>query len=93
MPKCGLDKAYMKAAIDSRIQAAHDRYVALCNNRTVNGRDVTYNSGAHMRSRLRQEIGLLKLLDDLLIYIKVDELALSDESEVAFDRLTEPRTR
>lgn len=86
-----MNKEYMLIAIRRRIAFLEKAYTAACNNKTIDGRELTPNGAGSKRAKLKKDIQLLILLRELLFKYNGGLIEDEDACE-AFDKLVEPRT-
>lgn len=87
-----MDKEYMLVTVKRRIKELLKEYEAACNDKTVDGRSLSSNGAGTKRSRLKRDIQLLTLIEQLLISSKAVYIDDSDAID-GFDRLVEPRSK
>ena len=87
-----MDKEYMLITVRRRIKELLKEYEAACNDKTVDGRSLSSNGAGTKRSRLKRDIQLLTLIEQLLISSKAVYIDDSDAID-GFDRLVEPRSK
>lgn len=87
-----MDKEYMLVTVRRRIKELLKEYEAACNDKTVDGRSLSSNGAGTKRSRLKRDIQLLTLIEQLLISSKAVYINDSDAID-GFDRLVEPRSK
>lgn len=87
-----MDKEYMLVTVRRRIKELLKEYEAACNDKTVDGRSLSSNGAGTKRSRLKRDIQLLTLIEQLLISSKAVYIDDSDAID-GFDRLVEPRSK
>lgn len=85
-----MNKEYMLAVVRKRIAYLSKCYTAAVNNKTIDGRDLTLNGAGSKRARLKRDIQILILLQELLLRYSGDVIDNEDACE-AFDKLVEPR--
>ena len=84
-----MNKEYMLALTRERIaqlEAKYREYFDL-----DNGPSKSYSGASCIRSRIKKDLGTLKLIEYLLVYCPDSMSIESDDITQAFDRLTEPR--
>jgi len=82
-----MDKEYMLKIIIEQLEIYKNIYKCACNNRTPDGKDLTYMGAAVARSLAKKNIGTLRLLQQLLSYCN-DSMFIDDaQACTAFDRL------
>lgn len=85
-----LDKAYMLSAIRERVLELEDKMRGLKSGRLPDGTPCTYRGACVGRSRVKKDLGTLRLLEALLE--SCGRFSVDDPELVgAFDRLVEPR--
>lgn len=82
----------MLVTVKRRIKELLKEYEAACNDKTVDGRSLSSNGAGTKRSRLKRDIQLLTLIEQLLISSKAVYIDDSDAID-GFDRLVEPRSK
>ena len=86
-----MDKEYMLITVRKRIKELTAAYEAACDDKTVDGRSLSSNGAGTKRSRLKRDIQLLILIEQLLLTSRA--VFIEDEDAIdGFDRLVEPRT-
>lgn len=86
-----MDKDYMLGAVNERIGVLEARYREYFD--TDTGPSRTYMGAACSRSRVRKDLGTLRLIGYLLAYCP-DSMEVDSEDIIrAFDRLTDTRGR
>lgn len=85
-----MNKQYLLAAIRQRIAQVESEYRKYFD--LENGPSKSYSGASCMRSRLKKDLGTLRLLEYLVLRCP-DDMTLPDNDELvkAFDRLVEPR--
>ena len=83
-----MNKDDMLALIRIRISELESEYRKYFD--TDNGPSKSYSGSACLRSRVKKDLGTLKLLEYLILRC-ADSVILNIENEAAFNRLVEPR--
>ena len=83
-----MNKEDMLALIRIRIEELESEYRKYFD--TENGPSKSYSGSACLRSRVKKDLGTLKLLEYLILRCD-GSVTLNEENEPAFNRLVEPR--
>lgn len=86
-----MNKEYMLAVVRKRIAYLTKCYSAAVNNKTIDGRELTPNGAGSKRAKLKRDIQILILLQELLLKYTGSMIENEDACE-AFDKLVEPRS-
>jgi hypothetical protein len=92
MPDSSIDVEYVRRGIAQREHELRDRYFMYCKGINENGKEMSNNSAAVMRSNTKRDMSIIVLLDELLGYIEQD-FVLSDEAAKGYMTLCEPYER
>lgn len=84
-----MNKEYMLSVIKERIKALESEYRKYFD--LDNGPSKSYSGAACIRSRIKKDLGVLKLIEYLLVYCPDTMEIVNDELCNVFDRLVEPR--
>lgn len=84
-----MDKEYMLQTIKIRIKELEKKYREYFS--TDNGPSSSKSGAACMRSRIKKDLDVLKLLEALLMYCPATMVIDNENLERVFNRLTEPR--
>lgn len=89
MNKNGMSKKYMIEATNFRIKELEKEYRKYFD--TDNGPSRSLSGAACIRSRIKKDLGILRLLDYLLKFCPENMQVTDAEMMQVFDRYTEPR--
>lgn len=82
-----LTRKYMLDKIRERRETLISQYKCYINDKDPNGRELSYASAAFHRSKVKKDICLLTLLEELLYNLPADAYIEEDDSVDAFMRL------
>jgi hypothetical protein len=84
-----MDKSYIIESIQERIEVLRARHI----DATLNTKKLSYGSAAVARNKIKTDLNLCKLLEELFTQLPGNELMLSEDAYDALDKLIEPIER
>ena len=82
-----LEKKYMLSRISERLEDLKHKYWLTCQGLNFKGEPASPNGAAWTRSKVKKDICAIVLVQDLLMVCKDDEVKLTDDALLGFDRL------
>lgn len=82
-----MNKDYMLRMVQQRLTVLRTQYRNACNGKTLTGKDASYMGAAVLRSRLKKEICIITLLEELLLTADDDLYIDNEDAELGFDKL------
>ena len=82
-----LNKVVMLKEIDDALVSLKNRYILACKQLNSNGTIATENGSRTIRSRTKRDICILTLIKDLLNSISNNNISLSEDAVLGFDKI------